>query len=224
MTQAIPEPGSPCHQVDYFLELLEKSGLNGPAHEAYHFHFYPQDEEKIKKTIKKNDLHSFICFHLGANWEPKRWPVSYFARLADLIFEKWSLPVVLTGSTGDMNLAKQMMEKTQRARVISVAGQLNLRELGALYKKALFVVSGDSGPMHIAAGVGTPVVGLFGPTDPKLTGPHGPGEKTILHYVPAGYTVPWYGEIPKDGWLSHIQPEEVMAEISKKNWVSICQV
>jgi ADP-heptose:LPS heptosyltransferase len=72
--------------------------------------------------------------------------------------------------------------------------------------------------MHIASGVGTPVVALFGPTDPKLTGPRGTGDHIVIQYVPSGYSVPFPGkdkDLPKDGWLSKITPDEVMDAIER---------
>jgi ADP-heptose:LPS heptosyltransferase len=70
--------------------------------------------------------------------------------------------------------------------------------------------------MHIASGSGAPVVALFGPTDPKLTGPRGRGESIVLQYVPSGYTVPFFGkDLPEEGWLSRITPEEVLDAIER---------
>jgi ADP-heptose:LPS heptosyltransferase len=64
--------------------------------------------------------------------------------------------------------------------------------------------------MHMASGVGASVAALFGPTDPRLTGPRGIGESVVLQYVPPGYSVPFFGkDLPAGGWLSHIDPEQV---------------
>ena len=221
LTHPVPEPKSPLHHRDYFLELLEKSGFERPSDLACRFYFPEDDEKKAEILLEKNGLKQFVCFHLGANWEPKRWPAGHFARLADMIFEKWNLTVVLTGGREDLPLGEAVMKEAPKARVVSLIGQTSLTELGALFSKAVFVVSGDSGPLHIASGVGTPVIALFGPTDPALTGPCGPGDKIVLKFVPEGYHTPWYGEMPASGWLSHIQPEQVMAVIEEKNWMSL---
>jgi ADP-heptose:LPS heptosyltransferase len=111
------------------------------------------------------------------------------------------------------------MTNTQTARLTSLIGQTDLGSLAALFAGALFVVSGDSGPMHIASGAGARVVALFGPTNPDLTGPRGAGETVILKHVPQGYSSPWYGEeMPAGGWLENITPEEVITAIERHGW------
>lgn len=219
LTHPVAEPEGRLHHRDYFLTLVERSGLKRPVDPACRFYFSPEDEKKSEELLAAHSLKQFVCFHLGANWEPKRWPAGHFARLAHMISEKWNLPVVLTGGPGDIALGNEVEKKAGPAKIISLIGQTSLTELGALFSKALFVVSGDSGPLHIASGSGARVVALFGPTDPELTGPCGPGDKIVLTFVPEGYQTPWYGDIPAGGWLSHLQPEQVMAAIGKKNWV-----
>ena len=83
LTHAFPEPVGRMHHRDYFLELLEKSGLEKSSDPACRFYFLEKDEKKAKELIAENHLNSFVCFHLGANWEPKRWPAAHFAKLAD---------------------------------------------------------------------------------------------------------------------------------------------
>lgn len=220
LTQAIPEPKQRMHQADYFLEFLRQAGLPAPKKGVYHFYFSPREGGCAKALLAKYNLENFICFHLGANWEPKRWPAAYFAKLADGIFNRSQLPVVLTGSGKDAALAEEMNQEVRHAQVISLIGETKPGELAAIFKQAQFVVSGDSGPMHIASGVGAKVVALFGPTDPALTGPRGPGETILLQFVPEGYTVPWYGkDLPAEGWLSRIRPGEVLEAIEKRGWL-----
>lgn len=220
LTQAVCELNKRMHHVDYFLELLRQAGLRAPEKGMYHFCFPSKDSVSASALLEKYSLKEFVCFHLGANWEPKRWPVAHFAKLADEIFDRWRLPIVLTGSQNDIPLATAMTREVRQAPVISLVGQTQLGELAAIFKQAQLVVSGDSGPMHLASGVGAKAVALFGPTDPNLTGPRGPGETILLQHVPPGYTVPWYGkDLPRGGWLSQIEPEEVLEAIEKKNWL-----
>ncbi|MBI3306399.1 MAG: lipopolysaccharide heptosyltransferase II [Candidatus Omnitrophica bacterium] len=219
LTQAIPEPAQLLHHVDYFMELLKKTGHHVSENASYHFYFSEKDQQNAQAMLESRSLGQFAVFHLGANWEPKRWPAVHFAKLADLIFEKWGLDIVVTGAPEDQKLVDEMMKDVKKARVTSLVGKTSLSELGGIYEKARFMVSGDSGPMHIAAGVGLPVLTFFGPTNPALTGPRGAGETVVLTYVPEGYQSPWYGkEFPATGWLSHIKPEEVFRAIEEKGW------
>lgn len=220
LTRSLKEPKGPVHHADYFLEMLRQLGFNLPAKPAYHFYFSPKDEERAAQILKENQLERFAAFHLGANWDQKRWLPAHFAKLADLIWNKYQLPIVVTGGPEDETLAAEMLSCLKEAKVTVLTGKTRLRETAAVFQKALFVVSGDSGPMHIASGVGARVLALFGPTNPALTGPRGTGEAAVLDYVPAGYTVPWYGkDFPKEGWLSRIQPEKVFETLESKKWI-----
>lgn len=221
LTHPVLEPGKVLHHVDYFLHLTEAAGCPKPDQSVYHFYFSREEDEAVRVFLQNHGLAAgrYVCFHLGANWEPKRWPVRNFAALAEKIKECADLPVVVTGSRDDRWLAEGMMKEVRHARVICAAGETSLGMLGALFKKSAWVVSGDSGPMHIAAGVGARLVALFGPTDPKLTGPRGAGESVVLSYVPPGYHIPWYGEdLPPEGWLTHITPDEVAGAMAARGW------
>ncbi len=219
LSLAVEEPTQPMHQLDYFFNMMKGTGFELPAKREYQFFYKEEDEQAAHEVLEMHGIGEnarYICFHLGANWEPKRWPVAHFATLAEKIEEKWQFPVVVTGSQNDEPLFEEFISKVRRAKVVSLIGKTGLCVSGAIYQLAACLVTGDSGPMHIASGVGAPVIALFGPTDPKLTGPRGRGESIVLQYVPPGYTVPFFGkELPEEGWLSHITPEEVFDAVER---------
>ena len=219
LTQALPEPVKSPHQLDYFFDLMQKAGFKLPEEKVYRFYYKEEDKKLAEELLKKNGIGEgarFICFHLGANWEPKRWPAAHFAALAERIQEKWHLPVVVTGSSNDAPLLEELLRGIQKAKIISLVGKTSLRVAACIYKRAACLVTGDSGPMHIASGVGASVVALFGPTNPDLTGPRGTGETIVLQFVPPGYSVPFFGqEFPPEGWLSRITPDQVFEAIGK---------
>lgn len=215
LTTSVPVPRQPLHQVDVFLVLMKWAGLKVEFGKEYEFYFSPEDGTKAKALLERHNLKekSFAAFHVGANWKPKKWPLGNFKKLARLLSENLSCPVVVTGGPEEAGV---------KGDFISLCGQTSLGTLGALFKKAAFVVSSDSGPLHIASGVGTPVVAIFGPTSPELTGPRGTGKKIVLHDVPEGYQTPWFGkesEFPQ-GWMEEITPEQVFETICLENlWI-----
>ena len=219
LTTSVPEPTKPLHQVDYFLVLLKWAGLKVKFGAQYQFFYRPQDEAKALHSMETRGLKEkvFVAFHLGANWEPKKWPAANFLGLAELLGRNFSCPVVLTGGGEEESVAEEMTEQALHSNLISFCGKTSLGVLGALYQKAAFVVSSDSGPLHIASGVGTSVVALFGPTSPVLTGPRGTGKKVVIHWVPEGLTTPWLAEGPPPGdWMKKISPEEVFEKIQQE--------
>ena len=219
LTRAVSEPACPMHQMDYFFELMKGAGFDLPMERKYRFFYKAEDEHQALEMLKSYGVSAgtkYICFHLGANWEPKRWPPEHFAVLADKIEARWHMPVVVTGTKQDEALFDIFIKKVQQARVISLVGKTKLRVSAVIYKHSACLVTGDSGPMHMASGVGAPVIALFGPTDPKLTGPYGTGDAIVLQYIPVGFSVPFFGkEFPCEGWLSKISPEEVLDAIER---------
>ena len=118
----------------------------------------------------------FVAVNPVAFWETKLWEDGKFAELCDRIRTELGIGVVLTGrEAGPLEKIRAGM----KTEAVNLGGRTSLRELAALYREAALVVSTDSGPMHLAAAVGTPVVALFGPTDPGRTGPCGSGHKVI---------------------------------------------
>ena len=219
LTKALPEPKKALHQLDHFMNFMKEAGFEVPADLAYRFYFRSEDEKRALTILKNHKIQKeqkYVCFHLGANWEPKRWPVVHFAELADRIYEKWKTPIIVTGSAQDKALFDEFMQYVRKAQVIDLVGKTSLRVSSVIYKNAACLITGDSGPMHIASGVGASLVALFGPTVPELTGPRGSGDSILLRYVPPGYTVPFFGkDLPEGGWLAKISVEEVLAAIEK---------
>ena len=219
LTQPITEPAQKMHSVDLALELLKRSGLPVATDALYEFYFDKSDLERVKRFIRKEPLGfgRLVAVHPGANWTYKRWPWEKFRDLTKELVRRYRVNVVVTGGVGDRELAEKIVKSASDPRIISLCGATKLRELGALFSLCALVVSSDSGPLHIAGGVGTNVVGIFGPTDPTVTGPRGRGRNIVIHYVPEGEQVPWLGKhFPKEGWMERISVEEVLHTIERE--------
>lgn len=119
-----------------------------------------------------------IALNPGASHPVNRWGVEKFAQLADRLAEQLSTKVVIVGGKEDRSLADEIAGMS-RTKPLILAGQTDLLQLGAVLRKCAILVSGDTGPMHMATAVGTRVVALFGAADPARTGPVGPGHRVI---------------------------------------------
>ena len=118
----------------------------------------------------------YVAVNPVAFWETKLWDEGKFAELCDRIRRELGIGVILTGSeAGPLDRIRTLMT----TEAVNLGGRTNLRELACLYREAALVITTDSGPMHLAAGMGTPVIALFGPTDPARTGPYGTGHRII---------------------------------------------
>jgi heptosyltransferase-1 len=140
-----------------------------------------QDRKKVDEILKKHGINGtkfFIAINPVAKWETKLWPNDRFASLADKIISEYKVKIVFTGSPHDDPIIQDILF-SMKGRAMNLAGRTTLKMLAALYEKAALVISTDTGPMHLAAAVGTPVVALFGPTAPWRTGPYGTGHQVI---------------------------------------------
>ncbi|MCX7918465.1 MAG: lipopolysaccharide heptosyltransferase II [bacterium] len=112
-----------------------------------------------------------IGINLGASNPLKRWQKEKFAELIDRLSTELQYQVILFGGEADTGIAHDVIRLTQ-SPPINAVGKTTLRQLTALIKRCIVFVSADTGPLHIAAAVGIPVVALFGPSDPNKTGPY----------------------------------------------------
>ena len=120
----------------------------------------------------------FVSFAIGANWPNKRWPVEHFAALADRLYHAHYVPVLVGGGRLDETLAQDIMRASEIPPV-NLVGRTNLKQLAHIFTRAELVLGGDTGPVHLAAGLRRPTVMLMGPTDANRNGPYGQLENAI---------------------------------------------
>lgn len=118
-----------------------------------------------------------VAVHPGARWETKRWPVEKFASLLERSHQTWHGSTIVLGSRAEQPDADRLQQMLALpgldGRVLNLAGQTTLKQLSALLARVDLAVSNDSGPMHLAAGLGTPTLGLFTCTSATRSGPAG---------------------------------------------------
>jgi len=153
-----------------------------------------------------------VVLHPGARWASKLWPAASWAQLADWLSREKGLAVVITGSPGDRVLAAQIAAQMQE-KVWNLAGRTSLAELAGIMKKARLAVTADTGPMHLAAALGTRVVALFGPTAPGRTGPFGAGHRVVRLGVECSPCFQRY--CPEPRCLTGLSPDAVQAAVEK---------
>jgi lipopolysaccharide heptosyltransferase I len=159
--------GRGIHAVDRYMRIAAELGC--PADRiAFPFPQKPAGSDKMRRILA--DLGHYAVIVPGARWKTKIWPAENFGTVAA------KLPVrsIVVGSRGDRGIADRVVSSS-RGRAISLAGETDLSELIELIKGARVVITNDSGPMHIGAALNIPVIAVFGPTSPALTGPYGKG-------------------------------------------------
>ena len=121
---------------------------------------------------------SWVVIQPGARYWFKAWPVERFAQLADRLNERFGCQVFIGGTGHEARLAEAVVGRA-KSRLLNIAGRADVRTFAALLRRSDLFVGNDTGAMHIAAAVGTPVVGLFGPSNPAEWGPRGGPSEVI---------------------------------------------
>ena len=122
-----------------------------------------------------------IGIHAGSiNGSAKRWPAAHWAEVADRLHADYGARVVLTGSQSELPIA-EAVTRAMRSRPIVLTGQTSIDELAAVLARCDLVLSGDSGPLHMAVALNRPTISVYGPTDPAISGPYPrPGQTAIV--------------------------------------------
>jgi heptosyltransferase-2 len=173
-----PSPAAYGHQVDYYLQLLFRAGLidKPQAIEEIRLRLTEAEEVWAERRLDALGLSGPrfpVGLAPGAAFGPaKRWLPERFAGLADRLIGALDADVLIFGSAAERPLAEEIAGAMKHTPVI-VAGDTSLRQLLALMARCRFMVTNDSGSMHLAAALGVPLVAIFGSTDERVTGPMG---------------------------------------------------
>jgi len=210
LNEKIPEDMNK-HAVDRYLDFPRHlSGEIGKP--EFIVPISPEAKTRSRELLALNHLEAkkYIAVNPVALWDTKLWDDQKFAALADAIAQRMNIPVVFTGRDKE-SLDKITLKMATKG--INIGGQTTLPELACIYQDALAVITTDSGPMHLAAAVGTPVIALFGPTDPARTGPYGANHMIIR----AGLSCSpcFLKKCPTRQCMEDITPEQVLEAVEK---------
>ncbi len=175
----------------------------------------PQNDANSARILMEDEGlkvdNPYIVFVIGANWPNKRWPSEYFAELSEWLYEMQVIPVLVGSGMLDQQKAREIEALTEIPPV-NLVDKTNLRQLAYIMKNARLVIGGDTGPVHLAAGMGIRTVMLMGPTDAKRNGPYGQPENAIEVDRPCRYC--WKRSCMKGAdCLERIQVQQVKDKI-----------
>ena len=176
-SEAVAPPDG-AHVIEKNLSLLKAIGDSGagpstalrPGQGSPQFPLRVTASPDVARAIAAaGGARRYVVLNPGAAWPNKRWPAERFGALAAAIRERHGLPAIVTWGPAERALADRIAAASGGAAVPAPATQVG--DLAALLNFAALTVSGDTGPLHIAAALGTPIVGLYGPTWPERNGP-----------------------------------------------------
>lgn len=172
------------HEADYNFDLLSALGMDAGDADRKPYIATSEDEKRLVDFVWRDHgiKRDVIAIHAGASCPSKRWSPKEFAKVADELSDKYDMDIVLVGGDETSDLSAEVISG-MRNKAFDVTGNLLVGELAELLRRARLFISNDSGPVHVAVAVGTPVISIFGRSDPGLSpkrwGPLGGSDKVV---------------------------------------------
>lgn len=208
------------HEVDYNFELLERAGFDDVKDAERRPYIVTNNNEKrvVDAILKDQGIGKRIAaVHAGASCPSKRWPPERFAQVCDIVASRFGRDIVLVGES-ETEKYSDKVSSNMNIRAFDLTDILRVGELAEFLSRCDVFISNDSGPVHVSAAVGTPVVCIFGRNDPGLSSARwGPlGEKDIVLHKDTGCTECLAHNCVKEfACLRAISVDEVIAAVSK---------
>lgn len=201
------EGGKQIHAIDRYLKLAALMGC-AASPVSHPMPPYPTDSPLLSSLPER-----FCIIAPSAGKEANRWPADRFGKLAAGL----PLPSVVISNKADAGVVDEVVA-AGNGMAINLAGKTGLKELASLIARSQFLISNDTGPMHIAAALGIPVFAIFGPANPIRTGPYGQIHTIIQEQLDC---IPCYRQKPCENWacMQNITVEKVRREIVKKGFL-----
>jgi lipopolysaccharide heptosyltransferase I len=199
VNRRVQPPAAARHVVDQYLSLLSPLGVVERRVE-FRLPVSAAAETRMEEWLASAGLkphRRLVVLNPGAGRADKRWPVEHFGVLARRLAHEADAQVLVVWGPGEDTAARAIVETSG---VATLAPPTDLDALLALLRRASAVVAADTGPLHLAAGLGTPCVGLYGPTSAERNGPYGDGHRALAS---------------PDGTLRALTPERVLAAVTE---------
>lgn len=167
------------HHVDYYLSMLDDLGLTG---ETYQPQLYVRpDEQQWAANLMPGG--PWLAINPGAAYgAAKRWIPERFAAVGDALAQEYGFKIVLTGGPAEAEIGADIVT-AMKQQPLDLIGQTSVRQMMAVLERCALMVTNDSGPMHVGAALGVPIVAVFGPTDHTTTSPRTDKCRIVRHEV-----------------------------------------
>jgi heptosyltransferase I len=171
------------HVIDIYRLLSRRLGA-APRTCHFELNVPVKDEAYITSQLSLHQTEKFVILNPGGGWETKNWDPKNYAELCQRLRQSLGLKSVITWGPGEEDLVEKLRQfcRTDPPAIFPTT----IPQYIALARRAVLFVGGDTGPMHLASACGTPVVGIFGPTDPRRNGPFHSEDRVVFHRVDCG--------------------------------------
>ncbi len=211
----VPRASFHTHAVDWYRAVLPRLGV--PMHD--NFVWLPEQPSAAAAVAAKwpAGRARWIALQPGARWLNKRWPAEHFAALSRLLGAEFpETRFAILGSAADQPLG-EIISRAAPERCLNLAGQTSLPEMIEWLRRCELMVTNDTGPMHVAAALGKPVIAVCGPTEPSRTGPYRQRARVVQTKLPCVPCLKAYCTWPQlMECMTAISPAEVFARARRE--------
>jgi ADP-heptose:LPS heptosyltransferase len=200
------------HVIDKNLALLRPLGIDEVGRREFPLPALGVEASEVDRRLAGLGMGAFAILNPGGGWKSKLWPAERYGEVARGLRER-GLAALVTWGPGEEALADRVVAASAGAAGRAFA--TTLREYVALARRARLVVAADTGPLHLAAAVGTPVVALFGPTDPARNGPFEAAD-VVVRRIPSCAPCHRRDCTVHEGVMSAIAPSEVLEAVDRR--------
>ncbi len=201
------------HVIEKNLSILRALAIRMPEIEFPLIDRRPEIVTAARARLGIGPLERFALINPCAAWPNKRWPPVYYAEVARGLAKRYSLRSLVLWGPGEEPIAQTVVAASDGTAAL--ASPTEMADLVSLTKAAALMISGDTGPMHVAGAVGTPLIGIYGPTDPKRNGPWVDEDLTVSRFRSCACHYERRCRIA--GWcLLDISPREVMELVDRR--------
>lgn len=204
----------PAHVIDQNLALLKAVGIDAVGHRGFPLPAREPEQTSVAAALQTAGFadQPFVVLNPGGGWASKQWPAERFGELARMLAAR-GLRSLVTWGPGEEGLAAHVVEASGNTAVRCFP--TTLLEYLEVARRARLVVAADTGPLHLACAVRTPVVGIFGPTDPARNGPFSRDDVTVRR-VPSCAPCHKRQCVAHAGVMAAIDPVEVLAAVERR--------
>ncbi|HEV2422143.1 MAG TPA: glycosyltransferase family 9 protein [Candidatus Acidoferrales bacterium] len=199
------------HKVEHNLELAEAAGARADE-TRFPLPAVADSAGEVERILAAKGVGDYFVLSPGGGWGSKCWPAERYGELHRALAEKYGWRGVVSFGPGERKLAERV--RASAGPPDPIVEMFELRQLIALLRRAKFLVAGDTGPLHLASALGTPVVGLYGPTDPSRNGPYSPRDVVVRKANREGTTYR-RGKSPSRAMLA-ITVEDVLDAVGRR--------
>ena len=204
------------HEAEYNINLLRSIGITPSERLRFEFAVTPAVQQRVDRRLFTLHLEKFVVLHAGSGGSARDWSIANFARLGEALHKELGYTIVLTGGANEKDLVASLAQQ-MAVNAENLCGEFSIEELAALFQRAALFVSNSTGPLHIAAMMGTPVAAFYPPIRQCSAVRWGPytEKKAVFTADNAKCTLCQGGECRSNICMDQITVEQVMDSVKQ---------